>query len=224
MRAIEWAWLGRLPYARALTLQERVHADVVAGRAPETLLLLEHDPVITLGRHADAAHVLAGAEALRRAGITVLGTSRGGDVTYHGPGQLVGYPIFRLPRGIKAHVAAMAGAVVAVLADLGIMARLAAGATRSLGRRRQDLRRRRAGSPARHPARLRAQRERGSRRLWPHRSLRAARRRCDFHRRARPARARVAGLGRMAGRRLRALLRDRQGEDSRCVFTIADRR
>jgi lipoyl(octanoyl) transferase len=121
-RAIEWAWLGRLPYARALALQERVHADVVAGRAPETLLLLEHDPVITLGRHADPAHVLAGAEALGRDGIIVFRTSRGGDVTYHGPGQLVGYPIFRLPRGIKAHVTAMAGAVVAVLADLGITA------------------------------------------------------------------------------------------------------
>ena len=122
LSAIEWAWLGRLPYARALTLQERVHADLVAGRAPETLLLLEHDPVITLGRHADAAHVLAGPEALGRAGIAVLRTSRGGDVTYHGPGQLVGYPIFRLPRGVKAHVTAMAGAVVDVLAELGITA------------------------------------------------------------------------------------------------------
>jgi lipoate-protein ligase B len=122
MRTIEWVWLGRRSYGRALALQERVHAEVTAGGAPETLLLLEHDPVITLGRHAEAAHVLASEEALDRAGIAVCGTARGGDVTYHGPGQLVGYPIFRLPRGIKAHVAAMAGAVVAVLADFGIEA------------------------------------------------------------------------------------------------------
>ena len=122
MRVIEWVWLGRVPYGQALALQERVHAEVVAGRTPETLLLLEHEPVITLGRHARPTHVLAHPEALARAGITLARTSRGGDVTYHGPGQLVGYPIFRLPRGIKAHIVAMAGAVVALLGDLGITA------------------------------------------------------------------------------------------------------
>ncbi len=122
MRSAEWAWLGRVPYSRALALQERLRAELVAGRAPETLLLLEHEPVITLGRHARPANVLASREALARAGIAVVGTSRGGDVTLHGPGQIVGYPIFRLPRGIKAHVAGMAGAVVEVLAELGIAA------------------------------------------------------------------------------------------------------
>ena len=119
---MEWAWLGRVSYGPALALQERVRADVAEGRARETLLLLEHDPVITLGRRAESGHVLASVDTLGRAGIAVLTTSRGGDVTYHGPGQLVGYPIFRLPRGIKAHVAAMAGGIVAVLADLGIAA------------------------------------------------------------------------------------------------------
>jgi len=122
MRSAEWAWLGRVPYPRALALQERLRAELAAGRAPETLLLLEHEPVITLGRHARPANVLASPEALARAGIAVVATSRGGDVTLHGPGQLVGYPIFRLPRGIKAHVAGMAGAVVEVLAELGIVA------------------------------------------------------------------------------------------------------
>ena len=164
-RAIEWAWLGRLPYARALALQERVHADVLAGRAPETLLLLEHDPVITLGRHADAAHVLTGAEALGRAGITVLQDFAGWRRHLPRPG-----PVGRLShlppaprnqgprrrdgrrgrrRACRAWASRRRGAV----------------ATRSLGRRRQDLRRGRAGSPARHHARLRAQRERRSRRL-----------------------------------------------------------
>jgi lipoyl(octanoyl) transferase len=68
----------------------------VAGRRPETLLLCEHDPVITLGRSARAEHVLVPAAELARRGVTVAPASRGGDVTYHGPGQLVGYPIFDL--------------------------------------------------------------------------------------------------------------------------------
>ncbi len=111
-----------MSYDRALALQERVRADVSQGRARDTLLLLEHDPVITLGRNAVAAHVLASPEALGRAGIAVVSTTRGGDVTYHGPGQLVGYPIFCLRHGIRDHVAAMAGGIVAVLAELGISA------------------------------------------------------------------------------------------------------
>jgi lipoyl(octanoyl) transferase len=103
-------------------LQERVRTDVAAGAAPETLLLLEHESVITLGRHAQPAHVLARPEQLAKDSIAVVPTSRGGDVTFHGPGQLLGYPIFRLPAGIKAHVVAMASAIIGVLAELDIVA------------------------------------------------------------------------------------------------------
>jgi lipoyl(octanoyl) transferase len=118
----EWAWLGRVPYAQALRLQERIREQVVHGSAPDTLLLLEHPPVITLGRHAHLANVLASPERLARDGIALVRTSRGGDVTLHGPGQLVGYPVFRLRRGLRAHLGAIAEAVIRVLADLGIVA------------------------------------------------------------------------------------------------------
>jgi lipoate-protein ligase B len=116
-----YSWLGRVGFAPAVELQERLRARVLAGdAAAERLLVLEHDPVITLGRAADRAHVLASAEALARLGVTVARASRGGDVTYHGPGQLVAYPVLRLTRGVLAHVEAMAGAVVAVARSLGV--------------------------------------------------------------------------------------------------------
>lgn len=83
-------------YAEVLALQERLHARRVAGETPDTLLLLEHRPVYTLGRSAAADNVLYSEAALRQAGIERAVTSRGGDVTYHGPGQLVGYPIVHL--------------------------------------------------------------------------------------------------------------------------------
>jgi lipoyl(octanoyl) transferase len=121
-RVIAWAWLGRVPYPEALELQTRLRDDLLAGRAPETLLLLEHEPVITLGRHARPANVLTPKRDLAAAGIDVIHTTRGGDVTFHGPGQLVGYPVFRLRGGLKAHLAAIAEGVIAVLADLGITA------------------------------------------------------------------------------------------------------
>jgi len=111
-----------VPFLQALRLQEHVRAGVTAGDAPETLLLLEHEPVITLGRHAQPGNVLASPEQLAKDGVAVVPTSRGGDVTFHGPGQLVGYPVFRLPAGIKAHVLAMVGAIVDVLAELQIAA------------------------------------------------------------------------------------------------------
>ncbi|HVU50646.1 MAG TPA: lipoyl(octanoyl) transferase LipB [Polyangia bacterium] len=111
-----------MPFAETALLQERLRADVIAGRGPETLLLCEHEPVITLGRSARAEHVLATASDLARRGVAVHAASRGGDVTYHGPGQLVGYPILRLRGGLLAHIEAMARGLAALLAPLGIAA------------------------------------------------------------------------------------------------------
>ncbi len=120
--AATWAWLGRVPFAETAALQERLREKIGAGQAPETLLLCEHDPVITLGRGARREHILVPDAELGRRGIAVTAASRGGDVTYHGPGQLVGYPIFRVRRGIVAHFEAMAAGIVAVLDTLGIAA------------------------------------------------------------------------------------------------------
>jgi lipoyl(octanoyl) transferase len=118
----EWMWLGRIAYRPALELQEQIRDEILAGRRRETLLLLEHPAVITLGRHADPAHVLLPMPALRARGIEVCRTSRGGDVTFHGPGQLVGYPIFRLRRGVRTHIQAMAASIVEWLTGLGLAA------------------------------------------------------------------------------------------------------
>ena len=121
-RTAEWAWLGRVPYAKALRLQEQVRDQVADGRAGDTLLLLEHSPVITLGRNANPANVLASPEDLRNSGVAVVRTSRGGDVTFHGPGQVMGYPVFRLQRGVRAHVKSMVDGIVATLGSLAITA------------------------------------------------------------------------------------------------------
>jgi lipoyl(octanoyl) transferase len=109
-------------FAETSALQERLRAEVLAGAGPETLLFCEHDPVITLGRSAEAAHVLASASELARRGVTVARATRGGDVTYHGPGQLVGYPVVRLRGGVVDHMTAMARAIASVLAGLGLVA------------------------------------------------------------------------------------------------------
>ncbi len=93
---IQILYLGRVGYSEALALQEEVAALVGQGRLRNTLLLLEHLPVLTLGRNASRANILASDELLARRGVTIHEINRGGDVTYHGPGQLVGYPIFDL--------------------------------------------------------------------------------------------------------------------------------
>lgn len=116
----QWIWLGRVPFAETAALQERLRRALLAGACGDTLLLLEHDPVITLGRAADPAHVLTSAEALARDGIAVARATRGGDVTYHGPGQLVAYPVVRLRSGVRAHVRAMAAAIIDLLGEFGI--------------------------------------------------------------------------------------------------------
>jgi lipoyl(octanoyl) transferase len=88
--------LGRVPYAEALDIQARVVAARKAGSIGDTLLLLEHPPVITLGRNSSRANIVASDEFLAARGVELHEINRGGDVTYHGPGQLVGYPIFDL--------------------------------------------------------------------------------------------------------------------------------
>jgi lipoyl(octanoyl) transferase len=119
---LRWSWLGRVGYREAAALQERLRQRILDGEDAEELLLLEHDPVVTLGRSARASDLLQPDE-LARLGIAVERSTRGGQVTYHGPGQLVAYPVVRLQRGIVAHVEALCGAAVAVAQELGVAAR-----------------------------------------------------------------------------------------------------
>ncbi len=93
---IQYLYLGRVPYDQALSLQAELVAHRFQGRVENVLLLLEHPPVLTLGRNADRSNILASDELLLSRGVTLHEINRGGDVTYHGPGQLVGYPIFDL--------------------------------------------------------------------------------------------------------------------------------
>lgn len=95
-RDLEVEWLGTVPYGEALCLQREVLEARRRGACPDRLLLLEHPPVITLGRRADAGNLLVPRAELARRGVEVHSVPRGGDVTYHAPGQLVGYPIVDL--------------------------------------------------------------------------------------------------------------------------------
>ncbi|MBM4436708.1 MAG: lipoyl(octanoyl) transferase LipB [Actinobacteria bacterium] len=123
---------GVLPYVEGLALQETVHAARCAGRCPDTLLLLEHAPVVTLGRGADRLGDEVPSDALRARGISIRRTERGGRATYHGPGQLVGYPVVSLrARGGDAHayVHALEQALVEAAAAFGVAAETRAGLT-----------------------------------------------------------------------------------------------
>lgn len=90
------AWLGTVAYSEALELQRSLFDSRKADTGPDTLLLLEHEPVYTLGRRADRADILASDAALDSIGASVIETDRGGEVTYHGPGQLVMYPVISI--------------------------------------------------------------------------------------------------------------------------------
>ncbi|MGE5275480.1 MAG: lipoyl(octanoyl) transferase LipB [Acidobacteriota bacterium] len=117
-------WLGRIGYEEAWALQ-REAADAVKAGGPETLFLLEHEPVFTLGRNASRADVLFSPERCRELGISVVETDRGGKVTYHGPGQLVGYPVLDLHpdrRDVKRYVTDLEEALIRTLAGFGIRA------------------------------------------------------------------------------------------------------
>jgi lipoyl(octanoyl) transferase len=116
-------WLGRIGYREGWSLQKELLDARASGAIEDQLLLLEHDPVLTLGRQADEAHVLASRRELRRRRIEVIRVERGGEVTYHGPGQLVAYPIIRVgDRGILVRplVAALEAAMIATSAELGV--------------------------------------------------------------------------------------------------------
>jgi lipoyl(octanoyl) transferase len=117
--------LGRIDYASALQMQKQLAADRKQGLVPDQLLLLEHPHVITLGRNGHMENLLADDDILARAGISFYPTDRGGDVTYHGPGQLVGYPILDLrdwKRDVGAYVRAVEETIIATLAEYSIEA------------------------------------------------------------------------------------------------------
>ena len=115
-------WLGRVAYDDALVLQAEAAARVSRGEG-ETLLLLEHEPVITLGRNADASDVLLSRERLAERGVAVRESNRGGKVTYHGPGQLVAYPVFNLSpdrKDVKRYVTDLEDVLIGTLAGYRI--------------------------------------------------------------------------------------------------------
>lgn len=117
--------LGIEPYDCAWELQHRLVAARRAEKVGDLLLLLEHEPVLTLGRRADESHILASPEMLQRLGVAVRRVERGGDVTYHGPGQIVGYPILRLADyglGASDYMHALEEVLIRALADLGVAA------------------------------------------------------------------------------------------------------
>jgi lipoyl(octanoyl) transferase len=119
------SWLGRVDYGEALELQKRLVAERADGRIGDRLLLLEHPAVLTLGRAADPTHIRADTPTLAARGIEVVRVERGGEVTYHGPGQLVAYPILSLsPRGllVRPLVRALEAALVATCGALGVAA------------------------------------------------------------------------------------------------------
>ena len=122
-RRLEWCYLGRVAYAEGVRLQEAVRQQVRAGSGPERLLLLEHPPVYTLGRNAVEGEVLADGEWLAARGIAVHESDRGGQATYHGPGQLVGYPVVNLSpdrRDVRRYVNDLCTVLVRTLAELGV--------------------------------------------------------------------------------------------------------
>ncbi len=114
--------LGVVPYAAAVEMQERLRARRQAEEIPDVLLLLEHPPTYTVGRRAAAEELPFPHEFYEAKGIEVHGTDRGGRITYHGPGQLVGYPIMAAPDVIE-HLRTMERAIAAALAQVGIEAR-----------------------------------------------------------------------------------------------------
>ena len=161
---IEYLYLGRVGYDEGLRLQAEIAELRLKGRVENVLLLLEHPPVLTLGRNANRANILASGELLASRGVTLHEINRGGDVTYHGPGQLVGYPIFDLrslrnPKGGRLgpvdFVRLMEEALIRVCGVFGVPAGLC---TERAACRSEDRRYRDSCFPRHHVARIRLQR------------------------------------------------------------------
>ena len=122
---LEGVWLGRADYRSVWALQKRLAADRADGVIDDQLLLAEHPPVLTLGRHADESHVRAGPDELAGRAIELIRVERGGEVTYHGPGQLVAYPIVALARRdllLRPFVRALEAAMIETCAAFGVRA------------------------------------------------------------------------------------------------------
>ena len=131
-RICELRDLGLLSYAQASAIQKDLVEQRKQQRIPDQLLLVEHPHVITQGRNGHAENLLASQEILERAGVALHQTDRGGDITYHGPGQIVGYPILdlrELKRDVVAYVRAMEQVIIDSLAECGIQARRLEGCT-----------------------------------------------------------------------------------------------
>ncbi len=123
--AMDIRMMGNMAYDEALQLQEGLQSARIRDGIPDTLLLLEHPPIITMGRRASPANILAPRIVLERLGVRVVDINRGGDVTYHGPGQLVGYPIFDLKRhgrDIHLFLERLEDIFIRILARYGIQA------------------------------------------------------------------------------------------------------
>jgi lipoyl(octanoyl) transferase len=132
MRICETRYLGLMPYAEAHELQQELVEKRKLDEIPDQFLLLEHPHVITLGRAANGANVLIDDETRARFGVELFETGRGGDVTYHGPGQLVGYPIIKLAPDrcdIRRYVRDLEEVLIRTAADFGISARRIEGLT-----------------------------------------------------------------------------------------------
>ena len=122
--------LGEVEYGCMLAQQEARHAQVASGQASDTLFLLSHPPVITTGRHAAATHLRVSRHSLQARGIAYHQTGRGGDITYHGPGQLVGYPILGLlphEQDLRGYVTKLEEILIRCASDFGVRALRVAG-------------------------------------------------------------------------------------------------
>jgi lipoate-protein ligase B len=119
---------GSIPYPMGVEMQEEIREQVQDGRSGDRLLLLEHEPVYTRGRRTKAEELPMGEDWYLAQGIDICDADRGGAVTYHGPGQLVGYPIMRVA-SVREYVATMEAAIIAALADAGVEAELRDGLT-----------------------------------------------------------------------------------------------
>ena len=120
MRKLNVRWLGKLPYSEAYDLQKGFHQSVALESSKDDyLLLLEHEKVITIGRSGDLNNLLVSSDKLRELGIEYFETDRGGDITFHGEGQLIGYPIIRLsdPKKILPYVRSLENVLIKTLKD-----------------------------------------------------------------------------------------------------------